>query len=104
MTILTRNNQTALTRGVSCEHSRNTDGSSCGPMVVRNAALRMNGFSVGSWHDMLDAEHLSMDIVEAFEIYISDNAMQPKRGRENQSSTLSYGTALHLEDAAFLCS
>jgi hypothetical protein len=62
------------------------DGSSCGPMVVRNAALRMNGFSVGSWHDVLDAERLRVEIVEAFGACISDNAMQRKRGRENASS------------------
>jgi len=52
-------------------------------MVVRNAALRMNGFSVGSWHDVSDAERLRMEIVEAFEAYISDNAMQRKRARKN---------------------
>jgi hypothetical protein len=52
-------------------------------MVVRNAALRMNGFSIGSWHDVLDVERLRMEIVEAFEACISDNAMQQKRARKN---------------------
>jgi hypothetical protein len=50
-------------------------------MVVRNAALRMNGLSVGGWHDELDADRLRMEIVEAFQACISDNAMQPERGQ-----------------------
>jgi hypothetical protein len=52
-------------------------------MIVRNAIFRMNGFFVGSWHDELDTGRLRMEIVKAFDAYISDNAMQRKRGREN---------------------
>jgi hypothetical protein len=48
----------------------------------------MNGFFVGSWHDQLDIRRLKMEIVEAFEIYISDNAMQRKRKRENSGKSL----------------
>jgi hypothetical protein len=51
--------------------------------MMRNAAFRMNGFSVDSWHDGLDIGRLRMEIVEVFEVCISDNAMQRKRGREN---------------------
>ena len=51
------------------------DTSSCGPMVIRNVKLRMTGFSVGSWDDRLDAERLRLEIVEAFKVYISDNAV-----------------------------
>jgi len=50
---------------------------------VRNAALRMNGLSVGGWHDVVDPERPRMEIVEAFQASISDNAMQQKRGWEN---------------------
>lgn len=35
----------------------------------------MNGLSVGSWDDQLDADRLRMDIVEAFRACISDNAI-----------------------------
>ena len=59
------------------------DGSSCGPMVVRNSALRMNGLSVGGWHDVLDPERLRMDIVEAFETCISEKALQQTRRARN---------------------
>src|SRR6266536_3027618 len=58
-------------------------------MVVRNAALRMNGLSIGGWHDELDAERLRMEIVEAFEACVSDNGMQRKRGRENPGKSSS---------------
>jgi hypothetical protein len=34
-------------------------------MVVRNAALRMNGFSVSGWHDVVDPERSRTEIVEA---------------------------------------
>jgi hypothetical protein len=55
-------------------------------MVVRNAALRMNGLSVGGWHDVLDAERVRMEIVETFEACISDNAMQRKENPRISSS------------------
>jgi hypothetical protein len=54
--------------------------------VVRNAALRINGFSVGSWHDVVDPERSRMEIVEAYQASISDNAMQRKGGPEKSSS------------------
>src|SRR5712664_150226 len=34
------------------------------PMVVRNARLRINGLSVGTWDDELDPNRLRVDIVE----------------------------------------
>jgi hypothetical protein len=52
-------------------------------MAVRNAALRMNGLSVGGWDDVVDPERSRTEIVEAFQASISDNAMQRKGGREN---------------------
>jgi hypothetical protein len=35
----------------------------------------MNGLSVGTWDDQLDADRLRMDIVETFRACISDNAI-----------------------------
>jgi hypothetical protein len=36
----------------------------------------MDGLSIGGWDDKLNAERLRMKIVEAFEVCISDNAIQ----------------------------
>jgi hypothetical protein len=55
-----------------------TDGSSCGPMVIRNARLRMNGLSVGDWGDKLDAERLRLEIVDAFRACVSDGAIRKR--------------------------
>jgi len=66
-------------------------------MVVRNAALRMNGFSVGSWHDVVDPERSRMEIVEAYQASISDNAMQRKGGPEKSSSDSEGSTWKDLE-------
>jgi hypothetical protein len=66
-------------------------------MVVRNAALRMNGFSVGGWHDVVDPERSRMEIVEAYQASISDNAMQRKGGPEKSSSDSEGSTWKHLE-------
>ena len=57
------------------------DGYSCGPIVMRNSSLRMDGLSVGGLHDVSDPERLRRDIVEAFKACISDNAMQRNRSR-----------------------
>lgn len=64
-------------------------------MVVRNAALRMNGLSVGGWHDIVDPERSRMEIVEAFQASISDNVLQRRRSGENtrKSSSDSEGSA-----------
>jgi hypothetical protein len=35
----------------------------------------MNGLPVGGWGDELDPDRLRMDMVEAFETCISDNAL-----------------------------
>jgi len=40
--------------------------------------LRMNGFPVGEWDDELDPDQLRMDMVEAFQACISDEALLPK--------------------------
>jgi len=55
-------------------------------MVVRNAGLRMNGLPVGGWDDKLDAERLRMEIVEAFEACILDNALRKREDPEKSSS------------------
>jgi len=52
-----------------------TDGHSCGPMVIRNARLRMNGLYVGDWGDKLNAERLRLEIVDAFRSCVSDGAI-----------------------------
>jgi hypothetical protein len=44
-------------------------------MVVRNARRQMISLPVGDWIDRSDVERLRMEIVEAFEVCISDNAM-----------------------------
>jgi hypothetical protein len=44
-------------------------------MVIRNAWYWMVGLPVGDWIDRLDTECLRIDIVEAFKVCISDNAM-----------------------------
>lgn len=49
--------------------------SSYGVIAVRNSALRINGLSVSSWHDLLDPERLRIDIVEAFKTCILDSAL-----------------------------
>jgi hypothetical protein len=54
--------------------------------MVRNAALRINGFSVGGWHDVVDPERSRIEIVKAYQANISDNAMQRKEGPEKSSS------------------
>jgi hypothetical protein len=41
----------------------------------------MNGLSVGGWGDELDPNRLRMDMVEAFETCISDNALWRKNDR-----------------------
>ena len=41
----------------------------------------MNGLSVGGWGDELDPDRLRMDMVEAFETCISDNALWRKNDR-----------------------
>ena len=41
----------------------------------------MNGLPVGGWGDKLDPERLRMDMVEAFETCISDNALWRKNDR-----------------------
>jgi hypothetical protein len=41
----------------------------------------MNGLLVGGWGDELDPDRLRMDIIEAFEICISDNALWRKNDR-----------------------
>jgi hypothetical protein len=51
--------------------------------LSRNATLRMNGFPVGGWHDLVDPGRSRIEIEEAFQASISDNAMQQRRGREN---------------------
>jgi hypothetical protein len=38
----------------------------------------MNGFSVGEWGDKLDPDRLRMDVVQAFETCIFDNALWRK--------------------------
>jgi len=38
----------------------------------------MNGFPVGEWDDELDPDQLRMDMVEAFQACISDEALLPK--------------------------
>ena len=50
-------------------------------MVVRNAQLRMNGLLVGGWEDELDPNRLRIDMVEAFETCISNNALWRKNDR-----------------------
>jgi len=57
-------------------------------MVVRNMRLRMNGFAVGGWRDVLDADQLRMDMVEAFQTCISDNALLPKDDPEEAGQLL----------------
>ncbi|KAI0410600.1 hypothetical protein F5X98DRAFT_359235 [Xylaria grammica] len=42
------------------------DSSSCGLMVIRNAALRMNGCEVGGWDGKLNPEQLRMDLIDLF--------------------------------------
>jgi hypothetical protein len=47
----------------------------------------MSGLSVGTWDDQLDPNRLRMDIVEAFEALIVDNAIRPqKRSLESGDS------------------
>ena len=46
-------------------------------MLVRNSELRMDGLSVGGWHDILDPQRLRMNMVEMFNACISDGAMGP---------------------------
>jgi hypothetical protein len=41
----------------------------------------MNGLPVGGWGDELDPDRLRMDMVEAFETCISDNALWRKNDR-----------------------
>ena len=48
---------------------------------MRNAQLQMNGLLVGGWGDELDPNRLRMDMVEAFETCISDNALWGKNDR-----------------------
>jgi hypothetical protein len=55
-------------------------------MMIKNAIFRMNGFSVDSWHDVIDPERLRMEIVEAYQASISDNVMQRKGDPEKSSS------------------
>jgi hypothetical protein len=54
-----------------------TDLSSCGPMVARNARLRMNGLSVGSWESKVNPERLRKAMVELFHMWL-DRALQAK--------------------------
>jgi hypothetical protein len=57
----------------------------------------MNGFSVGGWHDVVDPERSRMEIVEAYQASISDNAMQRKGGLEKSSSDSGRSTWKDLE-------
>jgi hypothetical protein len=41
----------------------------------------MNGLPVGGWGDELDPDRLRMDMVEAFETCICDNALWQKSNR-----------------------
>jgi hypothetical protein len=41
----------------------------------------MNGLPVGGWRDKLDPDRLRMDMVEAFETCICDNALWRKNDR-----------------------
>jgi hypothetical protein len=45
----------------------------------------MSGLSVGTWDDQLDPNRLRMDIVEAFEALIVDNAIRPQKRRSLES-------------------
>ncbi|KAL2257852.1 hypothetical protein VTK26DRAFT_9083 [Humicola hyalothermophila] len=54
-----------------------TDLSSCGPMVARNARLRMNGLSAGSWQCKVSPERLRKGMVELFHMWL-DRALQAK--------------------------
>ena len=58
-------------------------------MVVRNAALRMNSLAVGGWHDVLDAERLRMEIVEAFmAVYLGQRyAAEEEKSRKFSESS-----------------
>jgi hypothetical protein len=57
----------------------------------------MNGFSIGGWHDVVDPERSRMEIVEAYQASISDNAMQRKGGLEKSSSDSERSTWKDLE-------
>jgi hypothetical protein len=57
----------------------------------------MNCFSVGGWHDVVDPERSRMEIVEAYQASISDNAMQRKGGPEKSSSDSEGSTWKDLE-------
>jgi len=60
------------------------DGSSCGMMVIRNARCRMNGLHVGNWNDVLDAEHLRIEVVQLFNSCIQDGSLA-KIGKRKRS-------------------
>jgi len=46
----------------------------------------MNGFYIGDWGERLDAEHLRMNIVEAYEACISDNTIQKQENLSKSTS------------------
>ena len=41
-----------------------TDGSSCGAIVARNAAVRMRGSVVGNWEDKIDGVAVRKELVD----------------------------------------
>jgi hypothetical protein len=35
----------------------------------------MNGYFIGDWHDVLNPEHMNMELVKGIETCIADNAI-----------------------------
>ncbi|KAJ9130032.1 hypothetical protein NKR23_g12370 [Pleurostoma richardsiae] len=54
------------------------DGSSCGLMVIRNAALRMNGQEVGNSDDKVDPGRVLRQLIGLLQTGLESNALRPK--------------------------
>ena len=51
----------------------------------------MNDLLIGGWDDKLDAERLRMEIVEAFEAGISDDAIQKQENLKSSTNSKQSG-------------
>jgi hypothetical protein len=47
-------------------------------MVIRNAALRMNGREVGNWDDKVDPGRVLRQLIGLLQSGLENNALQPK--------------------------
>ena len=47
-------------------------------MVIRNAALRMNGREVGDWDDKVNPEWVRKELVDLLKAAVQNNTLQPK--------------------------